>query len=260
MVTVRRPIAPEFGSTTPIKYPDSQGGATGFFFNHDGETYLVTNRHVFEPEEFTPLEIRIWLRDYENELNTNHLDIEIYNNGSANWYGHPDSDDIDIAVLPIDPVLSTVDDMMAGDSVTGSLAFTEDYFIPDAVTLNGSEAIVGYPGDFMDRTTFFPVRRNAVIASPYGIDFEDDPCFVTDARMHPGTSGSPILLTNPLQTKEGYSLSADQSKEIYLLGVHSATFYEDDIEDGGQDEDEWRYDLNLGWYPELLTEILEQVC
>jgi len=225
MTTVRRPINPEFATATPIKYPDSQGGATGFFFNQDGETYLISNRHVFEPEEFTPLEIRIWLRGFENELNTNNIDIELYSNGTANWYGHPNSEDIDIAILPLDQVLSTVDDMKAGDSATGSLAFTEDYFIPDAVVLNGSEAIVGYPGDFMDRSTFFPVRRNAVIASPYGVDFADDPCFVTDARMHPGTSGSPILLTNPLQEKKGYDLSADQRKDIYLLGVHSATFY-----------------------------------
>jgi len=259
MTTVRRPIDPEFATTTPIRYPDGQGGATGFFLNYEGETYLVTNRHVFEPDDFTPLEIRIWLRDFKNELSTNHYDIDVYRNGTANWYGHPDSEDVDIAVLPINPVLSTIDEMIAGDSVTGSLAFTENYFIPDAVQLNGSEAIVGYPGDFIDSTTYFPVRRNAVIASPYGLDFDGDPCFVTDARMHSGTSGSPILLTNPLQTKKGYSMSEDQKgKKVYLLGVHSATFYGgNDIDD--TEEKEWRYDLNLGWYPELIKDILKQV-
>jgi hypothetical protein len=46
------------------------------------------------------------------------------------------------------------------------------------------------------------------------------------------------------------------SRKIYLLGVHSATFYREN--DPSREEQE-KYDLNLGWYPELILEILEEM-
>jgi hypothetical protein len=257
MVAIRREIDPVFGTTTPIKYPDSMGGATGFFFNYQGVTYLVSNRHVFRPDDFTPLEIRIWLRDYGNPTNARPQTIDLYKGETPIWHSHPESDEIDVAVLPLDFRLSTLGDVVNQEFKTGTLAFSREHFIHEAVTLNGSEVIVGYPGDFIDTTTLFPVKRNAILASPYGLDFDEDPCFVTDARMHKGTSGSPIVLNNPLMRRQGYDLPDNRDKSVYLLGVHSATYYKKKID--SEETGDWRYDLNAGWYPETIEETIQSV-
>jgi len=38
-----------------------------------------------------------------------------------------------------------------------------------------------------------PVARQAVIASAFGIRFQGQGYFLTDARMHRGTSGAPVV-------------------------------------------------------------------
>lgn len=266
-----RTIEPEFLTVTPIRYKEEDGGGTGFFLNHNGRTYLITNRHVVNPEDddVNPTAAYVWFRNTNNVGKANRNAIRLVRDGNPRWRGHPNNpDDVDLVAIPLHPQLSSLDDLFSEQKTinSGSLAFTPDYFIHGNVQVDQRVSIVGYPGDFMDRSTRLPVRRNALIASPYGYAFENRPFFLTDARMHPGTSGSPVLMSpRGMQLTRG-DVPDHRSKQLYLLGVHSATFDGTRFEEHemGEDEEteentpESKLDLNVAWYPELIKEILEE--
>lgn len=269
-----RGVQPVFGTTTPIRYVGEDGGGTGFFFNHDeAGTFIVTNRHVVDPDDddINPTDVFIWLRDATNVGQANRVEIPIHSDGSPNWLEHPTQpESVDLALIPIHPELSSLDDAYDDDGqpTSGSLAFTEDYFIHEGITADQRVSIIGYPGNFMDRSTIFPIRRNALIASPYGHNFEHMPIFLTDARMHPGTSGSPVVMEAGGMVRMSRDVPSERQKPLFLLGIHSATFYGTDLERylnqnpetvGEEDEYDARLDLNLAWYPQLITDILSWI-
>jgi hypothetical protein len=265
-------VDPVFATTTPIRYRDVPGGGTGFFLNHNGNTFLITNRHVVDPEDSSPEQARIWFRNFGNLAQTNHHDISLTDGEGIDWYGHPESEEVDLAVVPLNPVLSSMDEAQDGQHKTGSLAFTTQHYLPDAIQVDNRVLILGYPGDFIDRTTFFPVRRNALIASPYGVNFNGWPFFVTDARMHPGTSGSPVVFQPRGMIQSSGDIPDGRHKQVYLLGVHSATFYqaqpdsepENQLWENQENESEdegtpTKYELNVAWYPELINQIFHRI-
>ena len=128
----QRNIDPVFSTTTPIRYCNHEGGGTGFFFNHENKTYLVTNRHVVDPddEDINPEEAYIWLRNTTDIENANRNKIRINADGSLRWRGHPiHGEDIDLAIVPLNPRLSSLDDLFDDEESinSGNLAFTTDY-------------------------------------------------------------------------------------------------------------------------------------
>ncbi|QFU84294.1 S1 family peptidase [Natronorubrum aibiense] len=263
------PISIEYLTTTPIRYIDANGGGSGFFFNQNGHTYLVTNKHVLCPElENKPTEIGIRLRDRSNFRNSNSHTISLYENGERKWFQFdtgPNGEEIDIAVLPIHPKLSTIDDLEDKSHQSGSIAFTPECIVHKNYLISNDVHIVGYPGDLVDKSTWYPIRRNAVIASAYGTLFNGSPYFLTDARMHPGTSGSPIVMSGLDPVTGGDGVPANRQKSVLLLGIHSATFYGsglDEFQSKGDSSDceesnpPTKYELNIGWYPELICRLI----
>ena len=86
-------------------------------------------------------------------------------------------------------------------------------------------AVVGFPLGFHDVVHHLPVLRHAAIASPFGIRFQAQGFFLTDARTHRGTSGAPVLM------RVGTPTAGDrQTLPWKLLGVHSAR-----LDMGGRD-------------------------
>ena len=266
-----RGVDPVFSTTTPIRYRNEKGGGTGFFFNYEGRSYLVTNRHVVDPddEDVNPTEADIWLRNQTNVGQVQRNPIRLSKDDSPRWKGHPDSSDVDLAIIPINPRLSTLDDLVDENSKvrSGNLAFTPEYLIHENVQADQRVSIVGYPGDFFDRKTRFPIRRNALISTPYRVGFEGNPYFLTDARMHPGTSGSPVVMETGGMSFHWGDVPDNREKRLYLLGIHSATFYGTEYEehsqqDGPEDieaDDQFRLDLNVAWYPSLLLDIFDSL-
>jgi len=86
------------------------------------------------------------------------------------------------------------------------------------------------------------VARQAVIASAFGIRFQGHGYFLTDARMHRGTSGAPVVARDSTQGAGRAELP------WMLLGVH-ATRMDVSNRDLAQDE---RLDLNCAWYADVL--------
>ena len=110
--------------------------------------------------------------------------------------------------------------------------------------------IMGYPLAFHDTQHNLPIFRNAMIASAYRVHFQGEPLFLTDANLHPGTSGSPVI-TKPksgwIDDQGGTHLAT--GIYYYILGVHSATYRGA----GGVP-----LGLGVAWYINLVEEIAAQ--
>jgi hypothetical protein len=78
-----------------------------------------------------------------------------------------------------------------------------------------------------------------------------------DAKMHGGTSGSPVLSQpSPIQRK-GDGIALMDGATSYLLGVHSGPEYAPPPRDGSEEYDP-NLDLHMVWQIEVLEELLEQ--
>ena len=129
-------------------------------------------------------------------------------------------------------------------------------FLPHELQLHPGDDvfIMGYPLGLKDNVNNLPIFRNAMIASSFRTHFDGKPLFLTDANLHPGTSGSPVI-TKPKSTwvDEQGNTSLRTGLNYFLLGVHSATL---GMSAAGQQE----IPLGLGatWYAELVEEIAAQ--
>jgi len=110
------------------------------------------------------------------------------------------------------------------------------------VEVGSSLLIVGFPLGFHDQLHHMPVARQAVVASSFGLRFQGQGYFLTDARTHRGTSGAPVVMRLP---------DGDGGRgELpwLLLGVHSAR-----LDAGGRDaEVDEALGLNCAWYADIL--------
>ena len=214
--------------------------ASGFFFARDDRLFLVTSRHVLidEPSKHFPDRIEIELHtDPDNLAKSTGFSIPLYRDGKSIWrQGRDSAGEIDVAAIEIE--------RSALPRTTVYRAFTPQH-IPapqQQVEVGSSLLVVGFPLGFHDTLHHMPVVRHAVIASSFGLRFQGQGYFLTDARTHRGTSGAPVVmrLTQP---------SAPQGDLPWLLlGVHSARL---DVGTRDLKLDE-ALGLNCAWYADIL--------
>jgi hypothetical protein len=118
----------------------------------------------------------------------------------------------------------------------------------DQVAVGTSLLVVGFPLGFHDTLHHMPVVRHAVVASAFGLRFQGQGFFLTDARTHRGTSGAPVVM----RTLKQESLNEEMSWT--LLGVHSAVF---DVGTRDVNLDE-ALGLNCAWYADILLTLTER--
>lgn len=236
--------------TTLVQFPEKRNEhATGFFYNYNDRTYLITNRHVIEHEHEQPTQISIRFRDHANINSTNREEIPLYNDEFPRWLIHPLYPEADIAAIPLNQRLSHVNDQ---ESLTGSLALSSETFAdPDLLIRGGTGArVFGYPDGYVDKNSQFPIARNGMIASPYGHHFDGKPQLLVDGVMGNGMSGSPVFTerTNSFEKVDGNPHTTAPS--TFLIGIHSGEFHDSR---GARESD---LSLNQVWYSELIEELL----
>ena len=234
-----------FGVTRVLTFAGAQGltSASGFFFERDGRLFVVTSRHVLfdGPSGHTPDRIEINVHTDSRDLTRlATLSILLYRDGVATWHQARDSGgDVDVAALGLD----------RGRMPTGCAirAFGPQHLAAklDQIDVGARLAIPGFPLSFFDTLHHLPVVRQASIASYYGVRFQGLGFFLTDARMHRGSSGSPVLAR-----MEG--AGADQPRWC-LLGVHSSRL-DMASRDAAQDES---LGLNCAWYADILLTLTD---
>ncbi len=220
--------------------------ASGFFFERDGRLYLVTSRHVLidEPSGHHPDRIEVELHvDAANLTRSTGLSILLYRDGRADWrQGCDPSGEIDVAALEID--------RRALPPTALLHAFTPAHLQAslDEIGVGSALLIVGFPLGFHDTLHHLPVVRQAIVASSFGLRFQGQGYFLTDARTHRGTSGAPVVMRAPAADTHLGDLPWK------LLGVHSGRL---DMlsRDVAQDES---LGLNCTWYADILLTLTRE--
>lgn len=214
--------------------------ASGFFFRRDRRLFVVSSRHVFidEAQGHRPdrLEVEIHV-DADNAVRTTGWSVLLHLNGRAAWrQGRDEAGEIDVAVIEIEEA-----HLPPGVALQ---AFTPDHLADaeDAVALGQALLIPGFPLGFHDAMHHLPVVRHAVIASPWGLRFQGQGYFLTDARTHSGTSGAPVVM------RASGDAASREPLPWKLLGIHSSRL---DMGDRNREVDE-SLGLNMAWYADIL--------
>ena len=237
------------------------GTASGFFYKSSDRLFLVTNKHVVidEEKDYFPdaLEIRVHT-DWGDIQKTRRIHLPLYFGHNKLWREHSDPL-VDIAVIDMAVErrhLDLTDPLALLEVTVYSIRwFSAEDLLPINIQIGlGEDALVlGFPYGFHDTVHNLPIVRAATISSPYPIRFRSYPFFLIDARLHPGTSGSPVILkpTNMLRDKDG-NMDIFSSPVTFLLGIHSASIRlpgVDDIDPLG---------LNAVWFANLIEQIIKE--
>ena len=215
--------------------------ASGFFFARDERLFVVTSRHVVIEEASGHFPDRIEIELHVDAVNLTRavaLSVPLYRDGKSVWrQGHDSGGDIDVAAIELDRA--------ALPPTVVLRAFTPQHLQASLAEIEVGTAvlIVGFPLGFHDTLHHLPVVRQAVIASSFGLRFQGQGYFLTDARTHRGTSGAPVVMRAP--HTDGASAEDLPWK---LLGVHSARL---DMRTRDQEQDE-SLGLNSAWYADIL--------
>jgi S1-C subfamily serine protease len=219
--------------------------ATGFFFQRDEKFFLVTCRHVVldEANQHHPERLEIELHvDPENVAVTTQFSVPLYRDQKPLWRQGVDSAGmIDVAAIELERAALPEPLLFHPFTPAHLVARLDDIEIGTPVL------IAGFPLGFHDTLHHLAVARQAVIASSFGMRFQGNGYFLTDARMHRGTSGGPVVarLTAAHSGRSALAWS--------LLGVHAARM---DVDNRDEQQDE-RLDLNCAWYADIILTLTE---
>lgn len=217
-----------------------QTNASGFFFERDARLYLVTSRHVVldAASKHFPDRLEIELHIDPVDLTRSiGFSVPLYAGGKSLWrQGRDSGGEIDVAVIELDRT------KLPPSGVTYAFTPAQLATAFEEISVGASLLVSGFPLGFHDALHHLPVVRQAVVASSYGIRFQGQGFFLTDARMHRGASGAPVVMRDPRFPARNPALP------WLLLGVHSARL---DMGDRDQVLDE-SLGLNCAWYADIL--------
>jgi hypothetical protein len=212
--------------------------ATAFFFARDDRLFAVTSRHVLHDEPTGHFPDRIELVFHVDDVDLTRtvlLSILLYRDRRAVWRQGTDSaGEVDVAVIELDRR------SLPANVVLRAFEPRHLQGATPAVEVGDSVRVVGFPLGFYDTLHQLPVVRHAIIASSYGVRFQGEGFFLTDGRMHRGSSGAPVV-------KRNHDGGGDPIP-WRLLGIH-ATRLDMGDRDLAQDE---TLGLNCTWYADIL--------
>ena len=201
---------------------EEPGYGTGFFYRNPNEQlFLITARHVIKDEKKgkIPNLLRLSLHADRNDLTVNRdYDIPLYKGREPLW--KEPTPFADVVAIPID----VKDLTKQGFFILGT--FSDSSLLPPDLLLQIGEDILvmGYPlGQYYDSVNNLPVVRNGIVASAYPVPFKDQPYFLIDARLHQGTSGSPVMTRNKREWDKVEGGSEVSIRRLFLLGLNSST-------------------------------------
>ena len=219
--------------------------ASGFFFRSATRLFLVTNRHVLfdRPSGHSPDRIEIELHTDARDLTRFAIfSVPLYRNRIGLWRQASDvTGAVDVAIIELElqklPTQAVLQPLEASHLVADG----------ESVTVGDALTVIGYPLGFHDTVHHLAVARSASVASAYGVRFQQEGYFLTDARTHSGSSGSPVL------RRRGNRLPGDDSPRSWqLLGVHSTRM---DMRTRDHVADE-SLGLNCAWYATVLATLV----
>lgn len=169
--------------------------------------------------------------------------IPLYREGRSVWHqGRDRAGKIDVAAIEINRA--------ALPASTVYRAFTPQHLLQrfDQVEVGSSLLVLGFPLGFHDTLHHVPVVRHGIVASSFGLRFQGEGYFLTDARTHRGSSGAPVVM----RISEPAADFGDLPWR--LLGIHSARL---DVGTRDMHLDEV-LGLNCAWYADILLTLTQR--
>ena len=215
-------------ATVRLECRDAAGkGSVGkaFFYRHHVREgvevlFLVTNRHVIAGGAAGSARMHVANADGSGPSGL-FYDLHIGHPFEKRWIGHPDPD-VDLCAVNASPVLNQLS--QGGRPLFYRSLHTSNS--PSAATLGGLCAVedilmVGYPIGLSDAQNNMPLVRRGITASHPAVPFEGKKVGVTDMACFPGSSGSPIVIYNPVAYRANGGVAIDE--RFLFLGVHFAS-------------------------------------
>jgi hypothetical protein len=237
-----------YGVSTVIycRYGDSLVTGTGFFYNKLStpeeekpgwvkveSIWLISNRHVIFHEERFPDELIFCMRK-KGDSGMVWEEIRIGLTDLQKRTKLHESPEIDVATIQVDDLITKLIQEEHEKTQNKVSSYVPVSGISDAempqraqipIDVGDDVLIVGYPHGFYDKTNLFPIVKSGIIATPWDLDFDGKPCFLIDAKLFPGSSGS-VVITKPINIKvEGDRVMYSAKKKYAFLGVYSGEPY-----------------------------------
>jgi hypothetical protein len=215
-------VAIGFPGGDPTGQPTDWVG-TGFVFFEvlaeddetlNGNTYLVTNRHLFGTA--TSAKIRCNpsgagpAQEFLAELTRP--------DGSPQWIGHPDPA-VDIAVLPIDFNVFVDRGMAVVPFLSSQHVLTRQEMRAEKVSEGDEVFVLGFPMAMVGADRNFVIVRSGSIARVRDLLDGSSGEFLVDATVFPGNSGGPVILKPETRSLEG-TQAHDSAKLIGIVGAY----------------------------------------
>jgi hypothetical protein len=219
--------------------------ATGFFFERDDRLFVVTARHVVRDEAAGHLPDRLLIdlhSDPENVVQITRFSIPLHPGGAPAWReGLDAAGDVDVATIELD--------RSALPENLHMRAFTPEHLVSrfEEIEVGTPIVVVGFPLGFEDMLHHLPVARQGIVSTSFGLRFQGQGCFLTDARMHRGASGAPVVM------RKAGARSGRDALPWTLLGVHTSRM---EVTNRDIHEDS-RLALNTAWYADILLTLTQ---
>ena len=243
------------------QYPNTKG----YYWREVEATWIVTNRHVLLPKiegrEIIPDTITFHVRKVVGKGIVWEPVILDVKEIKKRLKLHTDSE-VDVAIFRVDDLLR--EHMKPGNLyMTQSSVSEED--LPENKNISAEVAddvvIIGYPKGFYDEKNIFPIVKSGIIATRWGMNFNDMPVFLIDAKLFPGSSGS-VVVTKPISlvVAEG-PMKGERETQFAFLGVYSGEPFRqqepidlDDITIIRKDS----FNVGTVWYGKLVVDIVKK--
>ena len=237
----------------------------GFYWREVEATWIVTNRHVLLPKvegnEIIPDTITFHVRKVVGQGIVWEPVILDVTQIKKRLKLHTDSE-VDVAILRVDDLLR--ERMKPGNIYMTSSSVSEED-LPENKNISAEVAddvvIIGYPKGFYDEKNIFPIVKSGIIATRWGMNFNDMPVFLIDAKLFPGSSGS-IVVTKPISSIVAEGPMKDKREtQFAFLGIYSGEPFRqqepidlDDITIIRKDS----FNVGTVWYGKLVVDIVKK--
>lgn len=232
----------------------SLGPCTGFIWELEGRSYLITNKHnvtLRNPETKIALHsqcavpnmlsVQLDLRDPEGFRGPFELPLYDGRNQPERdqplWLEHAMDDEIDVVAIEL-PALPGAH----------SYPINKMKVSPMSVGMGSECFIIGYPSGV--NVENFPIWKRASIASELGVTAHKKPYFYVDTATSRGMSGSPVIARTwgLYQMKNGRGQVGNPGSHNSFLGIYS----------GRTKAKELQVQLGRVWHAHLIEEIIMQ--
>jgi hypothetical protein len=233
--------------TTPIEVRFRDGGVSsgsGFFFQVFAppedptktgpqwrailKVFLLTNRHVVQPERFNQIDKLVFHLRRQTQTGTEWAPVELSQQElGKRLHLHPNPQ-VDVAAID---VLDLISELVKGDAANHAQPTLQAWFavsrenFPGVSKLEISSGddviVVGYPRLFYDEYNKLPILKLGMLVTPWGMRYRNQDAFLIDYRGFHGSSGSVVISkpTNILIQKG--QLYTSQDRQFLFLGVYS---------------------------------------